>query len=269
MKMKYLFLALSFCTLLIFGCSEDEDSKTLVESFDVELDNAHSIPMVIGRTETGTVKMDLYDDNSLEFTITISNLAMTDELTMAHVHTGDVVSTGDVAIGLVDGSDIAFSDGMASGTVMLDGSQISTLQGSDVYVNVHSKESASGLIRGQIDQTIDNAYNVALSPANEVPAVMGRSESGSAYFRIVGSMLYYKVIVNDLDAADAITAGHIHEGGSMVNGGVFKMLDIAGLDMTKNLMLSADELTKVNTDELYVNIHSTQQATGLLRGQIR
>lgn len=272
---KYLILTFSLFALALTSCSKDDDSqtkKTLLQSFDISLDNANSIPMVVGRNETGNIQMSLYDDNSLEFTITINNLSTTDGLTAAHIHTGDVVSTGSVAITLVDGSTISFSGNTATGTITLSTSQISILKGNNVYVNVHSTESASGLVRGQIDQTIDNAYNVALSPANEIPAVMGRSETGTAYFRLVGSTMYYKTIVNDLDGTDAITAGHIHEGSSTVNGGILinlELTDNAQLDITKTIILSTTELSKINNDELYVNIHSNQVGSGLLRGQIR
>jgi len=101
---------------------------------------------------------------------------------------------------------------------------------------------------------------------------MGRSEEGNAYFRLDGSTMYFKVSVSNLDATDAISAGHIHEGSSTVNGGVLISLDITDetqLDVTKIITLSSVELDKINNDELYVNIHSNQQASGLLRGQIR
>jgi hypothetical protein len=271
---KGIFLLLSIGLLFTVGCNNDDDTiaKTLLQAFDVALNTSNSIPAVTGRNETGNITMNLFDDNSLEFTITINNLAITDELIASHVHNGDVVSTGGIEITLVDAIDITYSGNTASGTVMLTAGQISSLQGDDVYVNVHSTEFPSGLVRGQIDKTISNAYNVALSPLNEVPPVMGRSEEGNAYFRLVGSDMYYKVVVTDLDATDAIIGGHIHEGSSTENGGVLidlRITDNTQLDITKNITLSSVELDKVKNDELYVNIHSGKEPAGLLRGQIR
>ncbi|WP_366184402.1 CHRD domain-containing protein [Flavobacterium ovatum] len=271
---KYSFLMLSICALLIISCSDDDNppAKTLTQSFNIALNNANSIPMVTGRSETGTILMSLFDDNSLEFTITINNLSATDALTTAHVHIGDVVTAGAVAITLVNGSTIKFSGNTAKGTVSLTAAEVLTLKGSNVYVNVHSSLNPLGLVRGQIDQTIDKAYNVALSPANELPAITGRSETGTAHFRLVGTTMYYKAIVNNLASTDAIVGGHIHEGSSTVNGGVLINLDLTSstqLNITKTLTLSATNITKINNDALYVNIHSTQMAGGLLRGQIR
>jgi len=271
--MKFFYLLFSFGLLLTVGCNDDDSTnKTLLQVADVPLNSSNSIPAVTGRNETGIATMNLFDDNSLDFIITINNLSSTDELSIAHVHKGDPVSTGSIEITLVDGTDITFSGNIASGTINLTADQISILLGSDVYVNVHSIESPSGLVRGQIDKAIDNAYNVALSPSNAVPPIMGRSEEGNAYFRLDGSTMYFKVSVSNLDATDAISAGHIHEGSSTVNGGVLISLDITDvtqLDVTKIITLSSVELDKINNDELYVNIHSNQQVSGLLRGQIR
>ena len=275
MKKGIFYLLLSIGLLFTVGCNNDDDgsiAKTLIQAFDVALNTSNSIPAVPDRNETGNITMDLFDDNSLEFTITINNLSITDELIASHIHNGDVVSTGGIEITLVDAIDITYSGNTASGTVMLTASQISALQGDDVYVNVHSTEFPAGLVRGQIDKTISNAYNVALSPLNEVPPVMGRSERGNAYFRLVGSTMYYKVAVTDLEATDAIIGGHIHEGSSTENGGVLIDLGITDdtqLDITKNITLSSVELDKVINDELYVNIHSGKEPAGLLRGQIR
>ncbi len=275
MKKGIFYLLLSIGLLFTVGCNNDDDgsiAKTLIQAFDVALNTSNSIPTVPGRNETGNITMDLFDDNSLEFTITINNLSITDELIASHIHNGDVVSTGGIEITLVDAIDITYSGNTASGTVMLTASQIAALQGDDVYVNVHSTEFPAGLVRGQIDKTISNAYNVALSPLNEVPPVMGRSERGNAYFRLVGSTMYYKVAVTDLEATDAIIGGHIHEGSSTENGGVLIDLGITDdtqLDITKNITLSSVELDKVINDELYVNIHSGKEPAGLLRGQIR
>ena len=271
-RIYYLFFSIGF--LLTLGCNNDDDSitKILLQAFDIELNTSNSIPTVNGRSETGNITMGLFDDNSLEFTITVNNLSSTDALSASHVHTGDLVSTGSVEITLVDGSDITFSGNTASGTIILTANQISVLLGSDVYVNVHSTDIPMGLVRGQIDKIISNAYNVALSPLNEVPPIMGRSEEGNAHFRLVGSTMYYKITVTNLDKTDAISGGHIHEGSSTVNGGVLIDLEISDndqLDVTKSITLSSDELVKVNNDELYVNIHSNQVPSGLLRGQIR
>lgn len=268
-----LILLLFVCSFLV-SCGDDDDMpmRTVVQSFEVELDSDNAIPAVTNREETGVIQMSLYDDDFLEYTITIDNLSDTDMLTVAHIHTGDLVSTGDVLVGLADAMDISFMGNTVSGSILLTEAQILALNGNDVYVNVHSMESPAGLVRGQVNQIIDNAYNVSLSPANEIPIVMGRIERGTASFRIVGSTMFYSIMVGDLDPMDAIMAGHIHTGSSTMNGDVIINLEVTGNDqlgITKSVELTDMQLEQMNNDEVYVNIHSSQVPSGLLRGQIR
>ena len=274
-RIFYLLLAFSISTFM-FSCKSDDDTtpdKEVVHSFDIALNTANAIPMVSGRDEAGNITMKVYDDNTMDFTITINNLSASDALTMAHVHLGTPVSTGAVAITLVDNDAIKFDGGTATGTLTLTANEVATLTGDNVYVNVHSTESPAGLVRGQIDVAITEAYNVALSPENEVPAITDRNETGVAYFRLVDKKLFYKVIVNDLDTTDEITAAHIHEGAAGENGGVMLLLidpaNSLDLDQSHTVELSDEDLAKLTTDPLYVNVHSMQHASGLLRGQIR
>jgi hypothetical protein len=116
------------------------------------------------------------------------------------------------------------------------------------------------------------SFSINLDNSNSIPMVMDRTETGTAYIRLVGAKMFYKVIINDLDPTDAIAASHIHNGASTANGGVLLNLDMtntAQLNSTKSLTLSAENQTKVTNDALYVNIHSTKVASVLLRSQIR
>ena len=173
---------------------------------------------------------------------------------------------------MVDGSSISFQGNQAIGSIQLTETEVAALLGGDVYVNVHSADSPAGLVRGQLDKQVNNAFNVVLSPGNEIPAITGRNDSGMAIIRIVGEEVYYKVTVADLEATDAITAGHIHEGEATENGTVFQNLEITDasqLDVTKTITLDENKLAKLKEDPLYVNIHSTEHPDGLMRGQIR
>lgn len=272
---KTLGLLVVFLTTMI-SCNNDDDStisKVLLQTFNVSANTKLSIPAVYERSETGNLTMELYDDNSLEYSITIYNLASSDALTAAHIHIGDLVSTGDVLFALVDGTDRTFSGNTASGTVALTSDQIASLvSGSNLYLNIHSMESGPGLLRGQVGQVVDNAYNVALSPLNEIPAVEGRDERGTAVFRIVGTTMYYNIMVTDLSETDAIVGGHFHSGTATENGGLFIDLEIVDnnqINTSKSLNLSNDALSGVNNNALYVNIHSSEVESGLLRGQLR
>jgi len=47
------------------------------------------------------------------------------------------------------------------------------------------------------------------------------------------------------------------------------IVDDEQIDVTKTLTLEESEITILNNDELYVNIHSNLVPSGLMRGQIR
>ena len=270
---KILKICLYSVVLVLFACNNDDDNQQpagLIATYQVALTTANSIPVVNGRMETGSAVLKLFADRKLTFEITVNNLIPTDALTMAHVHLGDAVSTGDVLITLVDGQDIAFSQGMASGSMVLTEAQAMALQGQNLYINVHSTDTPPGLVRGQIGQEITDAYNVVLLPENEIPAIEGRNETGLAYIRLVGDMMYYRITIENLLETDMITAGHIHDGTAQQTGTpIFLNLDIAPLGTTKMLHLTGQELNKVQTEPLYVNIHSDDHGLGLMRGQIR
>lgn len=273
--MKKVFLLL-FCTVLLgftTSCTDSVDPGPAISgAANIALNTENEIPMVENRDETGNFQMVLYQDNTLKFSITLDNLSGSDNLTAAHIHTGDPVSTGAPMITLVDGTSISFQGNQAAGNLQLTEAEIATLLGGDVYVNVHSVEHPAGLVRGQLDKVVSEAYNVMLSPSNEVPAVTGRNDSGIAIFRVVGEDVYYKVTVTDLEATDAVTAGHIHEGDATENGTVFlnlELTDATQFGVSKSFTLDENKLDKLKTDPLYVNIHSTDHPSGLMRGQIR
>lgn len=275
-------LILLFCSALIIsvvGCIDgDSDTGSAIKTAaNIPLNTQNEIPLVENRNETGTFIINIFEDNHIEYSITINDLSSSDALTVAHIHAGDPVSTGVPIITLVDGTNIAFQGNKAIGTLQLTEAEITTLLGNDLYVNVHSTEQPTGLVRGQLDQIITDAFNVMLSPSNEVPAIDDRNDSGMAILRIVknkdgNDKLFYNVSVMDIEMDDAITAGHIHSGTATENGDVvinLELTDDTQLGITKSLMLEGDVLTQLQNDALYINLHTTDKPDGLLRGQIR
>src|SRR3546814_15026605 len=114
----------------------------------------------------------------------VNELASGDELTMAHVHTGDPVTSGPVAITIVDGDTRTFAGTSASGMITLTQEDVDLLMGDSIYFNVHSTQVPSGLIRGQIDQEIIFADDISLDSDNEVPPVAVNEAEGEAFIQI-------------------------------------------------------------------------------------
>jgi len=113
--------------------------------------------------------------------------------------------------------------------------------------------------------------DIPLSGANEVPAVT-TTATGLAMLRLASDKtLYYRVNVANLEAGDALTAAHIHNGAVGVNGGVLVGLAAspADINVAKSTSLTDAAFNTVKTAAVYVNVHSTTKPAGIIRGQIR
>jgi hypothetical protein len=83
--------------------------------------------------------------------------------------------------------------------------------------------------------------------------------------------LYSKITVSNLEANDALTMAHIHSGAAGANGGVLIGLCSSAADfgVTKMYSPSPTVINSIKADAVYVNVHSTVKASGIIRGQIR
>lgn len=122
--------------------------------------------------------------------------------------------------------------------------------------------------------TVVKEWNIALSAKNENPAPAARNETGTATMQLFSdNSLKYTINVSGLAAGDALTAAHLHTGDVISNGGV-----ILGLNPTftggtasgtiTNVRTSFVDSLKSDANELYFNVHSTQVASGLVRGPV-
>lgn len=122
--------------------------------------------------------------------------------------------------------------------------------------------------------TVVKEWTVALSAKNENPAPAGRSETGTATFKLMSNnSLMYNFSVSNLTSGDALTAAHFHTGNAGANGGV--ILDFsptfsgsASSGTIVNVRQSLVDSLKSDANEIYFNVHSTQVASGIVRSQI-
>lgn len=254
------------------SCEDDNGSGNgdVVKEWNIALSGELEVPST-NRTETGTAHLVLYSNNELRYEIMVNDLASGDELTMAHVHTGDPVTSGPVAITIVDGENRTFSGNGSSGSVALTQENVDVLMGDSIYFNVHSVQAPAGLIRGQIDQEIVFADDIALDSDNEVPPVAANEASADAFIRLsADNVLFYKVKDVEMTLPDPITAGHIHKGAAGVNGDVEIDLSFTQDDIntTKKLTLNAGQHDLLLNEDTYMNLHSTLAPDGLMRGQV-
>lgn len=262
-----------FCTTIFFSCKKDDavPAPTIVKQWTVALSAKNENPVPAGRTETGTALLMLMSDNSLTYTITVNGLATGDAFTAAHLHVGDVITSGAVILPLSP----VFSGGVGTGTTTnLRTTLVDSLKddNNEIYFNAHTTQVGSGLLRGQLNTNVEMAADVALSGANE-PTPVTTTTTGVATFRLTSAKkLYTKFVITNLETGDAMTAAHIHKGAVGVNGPVIVPIygSAAEFGTVKIITITDDALfASLKTDAIYANAHSTNKGGGIVRGQIR
>ena len=267
------FMAIVLICLTFIACKKDSYTTappTLLKSWNVILNAKFENPAPAGRTETGTASLELYSDSTLKYTVTVTGLASGDVLNAAHIHVGNAITNGAVVLGF----NPTFVNGVATATISLRKSLADSIINAttDFYVNVHSTQVGSGLIRGQIDNPVTFATDVAMSGSQEVPAVT-TTATGVALLRLTADKtLYGRVTISNLEAGDALTAAHIHTGATGTNGSVIVGLISGSTDFGLPLKItgiSDANIALIQTGQVYVNAHSTRYGDGIVRGQIR
>lgn len=262
-----------FFTMLLFSCNKDDNQTpppTSVKKWTIPLSAKYESPAPGSRSETGTAILELFSDNSLKYSISVIGLSAADALNAAHLHVGNVISNGSVILDLSP----SFAAGTATGTISnLRTSLVDSLKSdiNEIYINAHSTQVASGLIRGQLNATIEMAADVIMNGANEVPAGTTVA-TGLALLRLTtAKQLYTKVTVSNLEAADALTLAHIHKGAAGANGSVMIPIysSAAEFGTVKTVTVDDPTFASLKNDALYFNAHSTSKPGGIVRGQIR
>jgi hypothetical protein len=257
--------------MLLQSCEHDSDnsSSTVKKWADVEMKAIYEVPAPAGRNEEGEATIELFADNSLKYSFHIHNLSPSDALTNAHIHAGDPATPGGVLIPL----NPAFIGSGASGTITgLRPGQIDTLLTMPVYINVHSTQAPNGLVRAQLDKTIDFAIDVAMNGANERPNPVTTTATGLSILRLTtDKTLYSNVTVNNIETNDTLTASHVHRGMADIAGPVriFLCNSKADFGIVRSQTLADSLITILKNDACYTNAHSKLKPAGIVRGQIR
>lgn len=257
-------LILSFaCTLFLIACDGDDDSRTRV-NYHVPLSGRQEVPMVeTSQTAAATISINL-EELILDARL---DLRQVENVTAAHIHRAEVGVNGPVAVAFTDDDE----DGIwRIDDILLEDSQYEALLAGLWYVNVHTTEYPNGELRGQVLSTSQRIAIVRLEGEQEVPSV-DTTNYGQAY-------LFYdshdsSITLNAWAYGFEASAAHIHMAQAGRNGDVIVPLEantnINGLwQSADNAMLTSQETSALFAAELYVNIHSPDNPSGEVRGQI-
>ncbi|MFN3950810.1 MAG: CHRD domain-containing protein [Thermaurantimonas sp.] len=237
-------------------------------SFSAILDGSQEVPPV-STMAYGVGVFNLSKDLSkIKFNVITQGLS--GAITAAHLHFGTSGTVGGVAVDLS-----SFINGnVISGTIAAPSqSVIDSMMASKIYLNVHTAANPGGEIRAQLLNNKKYLYfDASLDGTQEVPPVMTNA-SGSATLMLNTTFdtLWYDVAANNLSGP--ITGAHFHNAAVGNNGGVvFDMSpDIMGNRITGKITgasLTTSLVNKFLRGEIYINLHTSANPNGEIRGQV-
>ena len=223
---------------------------------------------------------------SSAITVTFNTTGLTDVI-LAHIHVGAVGIAGPVIFPLYSAANGPFTSPYTKTVTAADliprpGAQtfaeaVSAILSGGTYVNIHTMANQNGEIRGQVGAT---ELHATMSGDNEEPLVT-TAASGRASVGITDTAI--TVTFNTAGLTDVILA-HIHIGAVCINGPVIfplysgadgpftspytKTVTAADLIPKPGAQTFAEAVTAILNGGTYVNIHTTANPNGEIRGQV-
>jgi len=249
-------------------------------TFTADLAGDNEVPAV-ETDASGTVAAEL---NGLVLTVSGSFTGLESDYNTnigSHIHGGAAGENGPVLIPLDPTLDADLRGGTfeaASNQYTLRPSLADSLASGLLYVNIHSVDDPGGEIRAQLLATADvPSVTADLAGANEVPPVE-TTGSGAVIAQLDGLELTLSGTFTGLESDYNTDIGsHIHGGAAGENGPVLIPLDpTLDADLRGGTFEAANNtytLTQSQADSLlaglfYVNIHSVDDPSGEIRGQL-
>ncbi|MCG3159175.1 MAG: hypothetical protein JMDDDDMK_00161 [Acidobacteria bacterium] len=227
-------------------------------------------------------------------------------ITGLHIHEGDISSNGSVRFdsGISAGTPLPLTNGtalinanVASVDLMALGKLLAKPAG--FYVNVHTNVNTAGAIRGQLVRLTETLSNtVAMTTAQEkdpsAPLPANASGTGTITIKPVRNPTTGQIISGtvtftvqyDLPAGSVINGLHIHKGVAGDNGSVVINTGLSGANTVttatgKGTLNFEVQITAANANGLialrelvtnppgfYVNLHTSANSSGVIRGQL-
>lgn len=200
----------------------------------------------------------------------------------AHIHNGMAGENGGVELLLDATVDAGLRSGAfqpANNTFAVSATQIQLLEMRSMYTNIHTTGEPGGELRGNVVGNPNSVWRAHLAGYNEVPVVTSTGH-GELLLELSNDTLWVHGAFADLSSAfDPNVAGgaHIHLGMAGQTGAPALILDatlasgnLAGSFAAANneFVLSSGQIDTIFNRGMYVNLHSTGNAAGEIRGQI-
>jgi uncharacterized protein (TIGR03118 family) len=228
--------------------------------FAVTMSGSLEVPAVA--TSGTAIGMVCVDGSNFNYHISFSGLSS--PAIAAHLHG---------PIGATDNANVLFPLNGASGTSgTLSGTQVLTLDqfaeivNGQTYINIHTTQNQNGEIRCQV---VPLHIPVTLNGASEVPSVT-TSATGTASLTFFGNQLHYTVSYSGLTGP--ATGSHIHGPAPAGSNApvIVPFVTPSGMSgsISGTASLTSTQLDYLLSGQTYVNVHSTTNTGGEIRGQV-
>ncbi|GAC1367554.1 MAG: hypothetical protein NVSMB30_02070 [Hymenobacter sp.] len=189
-------------------------------------------------------------------------------ITGAHIHDGAPGVAGPIITSLVPIVRGNRLSGFLTGTDISPVKLAKYLRG-QYYINVHTATNPGGEIRGQIRLESEIPYAARLGGDQETPAVT-TAATGLGIFTLSQNQEKLKFRVAFAGLSSAITGAHFHTGAVGASGPVIQSLlaFVKGNVIEGEIVPTADFLAALRQGLIYINVHTTTNPNGEIRGQL-
>ena len=238
--------------------------------FYASLSGAQEVPKVT-TSGKGVGVFELNNNlDTLAYDITFTNLSS--EVTAAHLHLGKPGVSGGVILNLSDSISGNRIKGKAYGIDLTKAIVKAMLQG-EVYVNVHTKNHPNGEIRGQMISGLRDVYTFDLCGEQQTP-IVNTIAQGLAVVSVNrdSANLHYMVVADSLSSN--VTGAHFHKAVIGQNGSVVFPITISNNSAngfwadTSTTAFTKQIARDIAAENYYVNIHTSNNPNGEIRGQV-
>lgn len=236
--------------------------------FDAWMTDDQEVPRVDNNTLALSMGFVTSTLDRLSYRILIDNPVST--ITAAHIHKSKLGIAGGVVVDLgksLNGQTIS------GDSVVITKDLLSDFLTGSLYFNVHSPTFPSGEVRGQIYRVARDGYAYDLCPQQQTPPVTNAGNaSGSGMFAFNRDFDEAHLMVVASELSTPFQSAHIHNGPKGTSGPV--VYDFTD-KWSKNsaFFYYTDAFTKslanqIQSGTAYVNVHTTKNPNGEIRGQI-
>jgi hypothetical protein len=271
MKTKILLFICALSAIIVSCRREFETSNPeVIREWYVPFSSQFTNPAVAGRPDTGTVHIQLLENNSIRYDFNLTNFRADDLITGVSLNAGSPIANGPVLVNLNSRLGNKYITGVAQNLrqSLVDSLRDTTNQ---IYFTANSSLAPNGIFRGQLNETITLAATVALTGAEEVPPVTTTAR-GTAIIRVTSNRKVYSLVsVTNVEPTDQMTMAHIHNGGRGQNGPILVTLVNAPTEfgIAKTIFIDDATYNTLMNNPLYVNAHSVRNPAGKIRGQLK